>query len=135
MLNFQIKDIPATKVAMISGDGGYDTFKEDMDSLYGSVPHESSAGPMIALIHDDAGSRYELAMPVNDNYKGEVTELSEAHVVSCLHRGTYESIEDSIDELREFCESQGLLTEWPIREVYTVKNGTSTEIQIPIRRI
>ena len=95
--------------------------------LYGYIAERGVAptGPPTAVyskVDEDGAVEVEICVPVSSPVDGRgrivSDELSDATVITTLHRGPYEKLAEAYEALEEYARSHGLEVAGPMREEY-----------------
>ncbi|MEM7395172.1 MAG: MerR family transcriptional regulator [Verrucomicrobiota bacterium] len=141
------KSVPATLVAGIRMKGRYEE-SEDVFGQLGKKAEQFIRGNAMCLYYDgeyrEEDADFEPCFPVSkavDRDGISSRELPEARCVTLLHKGPYEALGRSYEQVLTYLKENGLTVVTPTREVYIKGPGMVfdgnpenylTEIQIPV---
>ena len=129
-LKFQIKNVSPQYVLLLKGKSSVQTIGQDMGSMYDKIYGYletntiNPVGPPIALYFSEPGPEWEIAVavPVPDGTMGqgaiESTTLPGGKMVSTMHIGPYEKLNESWSALSDWMKNGKYNPAGPGREVY-----------------
>jgi len=144
MVGIKIKNIKPILAISIEGNGYVSDFNKDVDRLYNYLYQrnfkDKIAGPLIGVFYTEFGGKYIVVIPVKEKVpvkRGiKMITLPKIKCVSTMHKGSYKTIDEAFNRLREYLKSKCLKLKFPVREVYINSSGKEenylTEIQIPL---
>ena len=129
-LKFQIKNVSPQYVLLLKGKSSVKNIGLDMGSMYGKIygymgtKTINPVGPPIALYFSEPGPEWEIgvAVPVPEGTVGqgtiESTTLPGGKMVSTMHIGPYENLDESWNALSDWMKKSKYNPAGPGREVY-----------------
>lgn len=150
----ELKTVPPETVAYVAMHGPYSQIPEAMNRLYGwtALHGLEPAGMPSGVYYDDPKvvgpdeANWEVRTPVANNVPDSVPDSSNSgtkHVDSrlvafAMHRGPYETIAETYDDLMTWVAANGYRIVGPFEELYYSDPNTTqpadylTEIRIPV---
>ena len=144
MRGIKIKNIKPILAIGIEGNGQISDFNKDVDRLYNYLFQrnfkDKIAGPLIGVFYTEFGGKYIVVIPIKKKIpvkRGiKILTLPKIKCISTMHKGSYKTIDEAFNRLREYLKSKCLKLKFPVREVYINSSGKEenylTEIQIPL---
>jgi len=137
----EVKTAKEITVAYIEGKGlnNFDKEEAELKSIIEKNDIKTTES-VIGIFYDnpaDVGPenvKWDVCIPVMKNSKInniKTKTLKSAKFASIIHKGTFDTLDKSFDEILSWISSHNHEIVGPIREIY--KNKTTTEIQIPIK--
>lgn len=144
----QIKVVPSFIVVGIENEGVLVDFNRDLDRVFGYLYENNLegniAGPGMGLFFSEFGSgKYIAAVPVANKIFSVIEDirlisLPEIECAFLVHRGSYSTIQNSFDRLKQYFRRHRFQWGFPVRELYLKTSGPEeeflTEIQVPVKR-
>jgi effector-binding domain-containing protein len=142
----ELKTLPPMLIAAVRMQARYDECGKGFGKIARKFWRQLSGKPFL-LCHDACYqeiANYEVCFPIKKGESDagiEVRELSGGRCVSLLHKGPYDQLKHSYQQIRDYVRQRGLRTLIPSREVYLKGPGMIfrgnpkyylTEIQIMI---
>jgi AraC family transcriptional regulator len=136
-LQFQVRNVSPLYVLFLKGKSSVQNISQDMGSMYGKVygymgtKKINPVGPPIALYFSAPGPDWEIgvAVPAPEGTPGqgaiEATTLPGGKMVSTMHIGPYERLNESWNALSDWMKKNNYTPAGPGREVYL--HGPSQE--------
>jgi effector-binding domain-containing protein len=136
-LKFQVKNVSPQYVLLLKGKSSVQNIGQDMGAMYGKIYHYmgtktiNPVGPPVALYFSAPGPDWEIgvAVPVPEGAGGqgaiEATTLPGGKMVSTMHIGPYEKLNESWNALSDWIKKNKYNPAGPGREVYL--HGPSQE--------
>ena len=146
MRGIKIKNIKPILAIGIEGNGQISDFNKDVDRLYNYLFQrnfkDKIAGPLIGVFYTEFGGKYIVVIPIKKKIpvkRGiKILTLPKIKCISTMHKGSYKTIDEAFNRLREYLKSKCLKLKFPVREVYINSSGKEenylTEIQIPLNQ-
>ncbi len=136
----ELKNTEKAFVAVKSGKG-LDDFDNDEAELKSALSRDNVEpdGPTIGIFYDNPDEvgrenvHYEVCIPVQENTEVEGVEtkrLGRAKAASIIHKGSFDELGKSFEEIFKWIDENKHKVNGPVREIYL--DSSTTEIQIPV---
>jgi AraC family transcriptional regulator len=156
MIDVQLKTTEPETVAFIAMNGPYEQMPEAMGRLYGWVGEhglQPTGMPEGVFLTDPSSLAAEIVWELRAPVAGEIAETPtdpsrcgikrvEPHLVAfAMHRGPYESVGDTYNELMTWIGANGLRVDGPPEELYysdpktTAPEDYLTEVRLPVAKV
>lgn len=145
-----IKEIEEIRVVYIPYEGKPKEAGKLMLQVFKAIKAKSNGAPFFHILHVDQETgltKIELCVPTNEEPRSNqvfVKVLPRIQAISITHKGSYETMQTTYDELEAYITTQQLEVIGPCREVYIKGPGPFlkgnpqkyiTEILLPTKRI
>lgn len=108
--------------------------------LYSNKLQENITCPLIGIFYTEHGGNYQVVLPIKKTIPikkpFKIKTLLTVKCISIIHRGSYKTIEDSFNLLKDYVKKNNLVWKFPVMEYYIKSKGSEknylTEIQVPI---